>query len=74
MNKRKKINNNMFTIKFCTYMQHLGIKTVGQADKFFTNCDNNMKLSVHSDTIRVSRLKREMEEVFNKQYPLFIQQ
>ena len=73
MNKRQRINNNMFTIRFCTYMQHLGIKTVGQADRFFITCDSNMKLSVHSDTIRVSKLKKEMEGVFNKQYPLLFQ-
>lgn len=58
---KKRITNELFTIRFVTIMCFdLRLKTIGQAKKFLDTCNPNMKLR----DVRASRLKKELDAYF----------
>ena len=56
--KKQRINNNRFSVRFCYVMTALGIKTVGQAERFLAQVDPNCKIQ----DVRMYRLQKEMKE------------
>jgi hypothetical protein len=62
MYSQKNINNQRFTVRFCTVASYLGFKKVGPFEKLLRQMHPNNKITFGPGHVRVYRLLKEIDE------------
>lgn len=66
MNYRKKrINNERFSIRFCSIAEAHGFKSIGKFEDFLSQCNPSVKLYNHMSYERATRLVKELNHFKN---------